>query len=75
MICKSCQGAGYHVVMKHGNKYKDVDQWNIKYFEGEPYHVRICRKCQGTGETGDLIIKLAPWEEEDEMLDIQYNGE
>jgi len=50
-ICKACQGVGYHVIMKHGN-YKDVDQWNVKFFEGQRYHLRICRKCLGTGEKG-----------------------
>jgi len=49
MICKSCQGRGYHVVLNRG-KYKDLDKWDCKEFEGQKYHIKICTKCNGTGE-------------------------
>jgi hypothetical protein len=49
MICKSCQGLGYFYRHKH-SKFKDKDNWDVKYDLGDKYQYKICRKCNGTGE-------------------------
>jgi hypothetical protein len=75
-ICKVCGGVGYHVSQNRTNyrSYK-TDNWGVKYFLGERYRYKICKSCMGTGDTDDLIIKLAPWELEDEMLSYALPNE
>lgn len=67
MICPVCKGTGYHVTHNRTN-YKDKDEWGVKFFLG--YRFKICKRCHGKGELGDLIVKLTPWELEDEMLEL-----
>jgi len=49
MICPKCKGVGYHVVHKHA--VFDIDNdWDCKYFNGERYRFKLCKKCNGKGE-------------------------
>jgi hypothetical protein len=49
MICNACKGVGYHVTHNRTN-YKDKDEWGVKYFLGERYRFKLCKKCMGIGE-------------------------
>ena len=51
MICPNCKGVGYHVSQNRAD-YRDYksDNWGVKFFLGERYRFKVCKRCNGTGE-------------------------
>ena len=51
MICPACSGVGYHVTQNRSNYNPNkTDVWGVKYFLGERYRFKLCKKCMGIGE-------------------------
>lgn len=50
-ICQACKGQGYIIECGKKKNFWNKDPWNYSgNCDGNSYHVKVCKKCYGSGE-------------------------